>query len=71
MVRGSVDIAGSISYVGQIPFLLKGTVRQNVLFGAKLDLQKLENSLRAAGLESDLDMMADGDESDASLLTQS
>ena len=36
-MNGSVDIEGSVSYVSQDPWILSGTIRENILFDEKLD----------------------------------
>lgn len=33
MITGIVNVEGSIAYVGQTPFLINATIRENILFG--------------------------------------
>lgn len=43
-----------IAYVAQEPFILNGTIRQNILFGSTLPAAELESIVRDAALEIDL-----------------
>jgi ATP-binding cassette subfamily C (CFTR/MRP) protein 10 len=39
-VHGSILLNGSVAYVPQVPWLLSGTVRENILFGKPFDSKR-------------------------------
>jgi ABC-type multidrug transport system fused ATPase/permease subunit len=58
---GSLKVAGRIAYVPQNPFIMHGTVRDNILFGLELDQEWYLEVLRACCLPSDLKSFNNGD----------
>ena len=52
------------AYVAQQPFLMRESVRRNVLFGQPFEAARYERSLAMAALEPDLRAMPRGDETD-------
>ncbi|XP_044750890.1 probable multidrug resistance-associated protein lethal(2)03659 isoform X2 [Coccinella septempunctata] len=52
---------GKVSYAAQESWLFKGTIRQNILFGATMDRTRYEEVIRACALEKDLEMFPFGD----------
>ncbi|KAL3486107.1 P-loop containing nucleoside triphosphate hydrolase protein [Aspergillus germanicus] len=50
-----------IAYAPQKPFLISGTIRENILFGLPLDVAFYEEVLSAVSLKSDLARLPDGD----------
>lgn len=42
---GTVRIAGSMAYVGQEPWIINGTARDNILFGKPYDEERFETDL--------------------------
>lgn len=50
----NVKVRGPVAYASQIPWLLSGTVRENILFGLPLDQQLLDRVLQATALEEDI-----------------
>ena len=53
-VRGGVECVGSVAYVQQVPFIMTGTVRDNILFGEKFDQERYDETLSACCLLEDL-----------------
>ena len=39
-IRGSVCVAGSVAFVPQVPWVLSGTLRDNITFGLPFDADK-------------------------------
>lgn len=60
-IDGSVHIAGSIAYTSQIPFLVGGTVRQNILFGKDFEQGWYDTVVEACALSPDFRMLNAGD----------
>ena len=60
-LRGLCNTFGSRAYVPQKPFLLNGTVRENITFGLPDDEKKYSASIEMAALMDDLKMLTDGD----------
>ncbi|GBF90620.1 hypothetical protein Rsub_03192 [Raphidocelis subcapitata] len=64
--RAAVDAAelfgpGGVGYVGQAPWVVGGTVRDNVLMGEPYDPEWLQQVLHAAALDTDLAALPAGD----------
>ncbi|KAI5993554.1 hypothetical protein EDD15DRAFT_2167135 [Pisolithus albus] len=57
---GRLD-SGAISYAAQTPWLQRGTVRQNILFGYPYDEQRYEDVVERCALRPDLDSWEEGD----------
>ncbi|KAM3569743.1 hypothetical protein VYU27_008164 [Nannochloropsis oceanica] len=52
---------GRVSYVAQRPWILNGTLRDNILFGKHLDSVRYEAALEACALRQDLEALEGGD----------
>ncbi|KAJ3128114.1 hypothetical protein HK098_005168 [Nowakowskiella sp. JEL0407] len=50
-----------VAYVGQTPFILNTTIRENVLFGKEFDEEKYHNVIRACALMDDIKDLEFGD----------
>lgn len=61
-VKGFATIHGSVAYVSQVPWIMNGTVRENVLFGHKYDAEFYEKTIKACALTIDLATLVDGDQ---------
>ncbi|KAK5781076.1 ATP-binding cassette glutathione S-conjugate transporter YCF1 PWA37_001997 [Arxiozyma heterogenica] len=60
-VKGFATVHGSIAYVSQVPWIMNGTVRENILFGHKYDPEFYEKTIKACALTIDLAVLVDGD----------
>ncbi|XP_050232753.1 ABC transporter C family member 13 isoform X2 [Mercurialis annua] len=60
-IRGSVHSIRSCAYVPQVPWILSGTVRENILFGEKYDSERYLDTIKACALDVDISLMAGGD----------
>ncbi|KAB0340651.1 hypothetical protein FD754_022950 [Muntiacus muntjak] len=49
--QGKVSVHGRIAYVSQQPWVFRGTVRSNILFGKKDEQDRFEKVIRACALE--------------------
>ncbi|XP_022714739.1 ABC transporter C family member 13 isoform X2 [Durio zibethinus] len=61
LVHGSIYLSGSAAYVPQVPWILSGTIRDNILFGKTLDSQRYADALQACALDVDISLMAGHD----------
>jgi ABC-type transport system involved in cytochrome bd biosynthesis fused ATPase/permease subunit len=59
-----VHLCGSTAYVPQAPFILGGTVRENILFGRPWDAAKYAAAVAGAQLEHDFEQLPGGDETE-------
>ncbi|KPJ15035.1 Canalicular multispecific organic anion transporter 2 [Papilio machaon] len=61
--RGEISWNGeySASYAGQPPWLLEGSIRENILLGRRWNPAEYSRALRAAALRPDLQLLPDGD----------
>ncbi|ODV84224.1 hypothetical protein CANARDRAFT_8901 [[Candida] arabinofermentans NRRL YB-2248] len=59
--KGMVFTYGSIAYVSQIPWIMNGTIKENILFGCTYDPIFYEKTIRACALTPDLSVLPDGD----------
>ena len=57
-----IEIDGNISYAPQTPWLVSGTIVQNILFGKCFNEAQYQNTIDACALEVDFDLLPDGDE---------
>ena len=60
-VAGSAGAAGAFAYVPQTSWCAHGTVRDNILFGARWDERRYRDVLYACALETDCGLLEDGD----------
>uniref|UniRef100_A0A8D0CP65 Multidrug resistance-associated protein 4 n=1 Tax=Sander lucioperca TaxID=283035 RepID=A0A8D0CP65_SANLU len=58
---GVVKVKGELTYTSQLPWILPGTIRSNILFGKELNPQKYDRVLRACALKRDMDLLPGGD----------
>lgn len=59
--QGKVFCSGQIAYTSQQPWIFSGTVRENILFGQKMDRDRYNMAIHACELEADLAKFTDGD----------
>ena len=57
---GSVKKNGIIGYIPQTAFLMNETIKQNIIFGKKIQKQKFEKIIKICELEDDLKMLPGG-----------
>ncbi|XP_065867125.1 ABC transporter C family member 13 isoform X1 [Euphorbia lathyris] len=61
LIHGSVHMSGSLTYVPQVPWILSGTIRDNILFGKNYESKRYSDTIRACALDVDISLMAGGD----------
>ncbi|OIW00626.1 hypothetical protein TanjilG_09107 [Lupinus angustifolius] len=62
LVSGAlIKVYGTKSYVPQSPWIQSGTIRENILFGKKMNKDFYENVLDVCALHQDINMWVDGD----------
>lgn len=61
--EGEIEVKGQISYAAQEPWLLTGSIRQNILFGQPFSSNKYNNVVKACALERDFALLPFGDKS--------
>lgn len=59
--KGSVDVTGSVSYASQDPWIFPGSIKQNILFGEDLNVEKYLKVLQVCALERDFSLFPFGD----------
>ncbi|KAI9219470.1 P-loop containing nucleoside triphosphate hydrolase protein [Blastocladiella britannica] len=59
---GTVTMGGSVAYVPQQPWILSGSVRDNILFSAPLDESRYQTVVAACALDPDFELLPDGDQ---------
>jgi ATP-binding cassette subfamily C (CFTR/MRP) protein 4 len=60
--KGFVDVEGAVSYAVQEAWIFSASVRQNILFGEEMDLEKYQKVIRVCALEEDLSLFPHGDQ---------
>ncbi|CAN1124756.1 ABC transporter C family member 9 [Linum perenne] len=60
-VSGSVRIRGNKAYVAQCPWILTGSIRDNILFGKPYDSDEYERTVKACALVKDFELFSCGD----------
>ncbi|XP_011702530.1 PREDICTED: probable multidrug resistance-associated protein lethal(2)03659 [Wasmannia auropunctata] len=59
--EGSIQINGKIAYASQEPWLFAGSVRQNILFGRKMDQIRYDRVTKVCQLKRDFSLLPYGD----------
>lgn len=54
LVEGNLEIQGTIAYTSQFPWLIEGTIRDNILMGLPMDENLYKTVIDVCGLEPDL-----------------
>jgi len=62
-LEGRSVVKGRIAYCSQEPWIITGSIRQNILCGAKMDLERYHEVIQITALEQDLDQLPKGDHS--------
>ncbi|XP_038713738.1 ABC transporter C family member 13 isoform X2 [Tripterygium wilfordii] len=61
LIRGTIHCRESIAYVPQVPWILSGTIRENILLGKNYESQRYSDTLKACALDADILQMVGGD----------
>ncbi|KAJ4958746.1 hypothetical protein NE237_025857 [Protea cynaroides] len=61
LAHGSILSFGSIAYVPQVPWILSGTIRDNILLGKDYNEERYKEVLQACALDVDISLMLGGD----------
>lgn len=61
-ITGTTKLRGSTAYVPQVPFIIHGTVRDNVLFGLAFDEKRYKQAIEVCALQPDIDILVSGDQ---------
>ncbi|EMS58693.1 ABC transporter C family member 13 [Triticum urartu] len=61
VISGSINSCGSIAYVPQVPWILSGSLRDNILLGKGFDTRRYEEVIQACTLDVDISTMTGGD----------
>ena len=54
-------VSGNVAYASQEPWLFAGTVRQNILFGRKMDQRRYDKVVKVCQLKRDFTLLPYGD----------
>lgn len=60
-VSGQVDVQGRVAYASPKPFLIQGSIRENILSGSPLDAPFYQEVLDAVALRQDMERLPAGD----------
>nr|AJA90787.1 cystic fibrosis transmembrane conductance regulator [Protopterus annectens] len=59
--EGKIRHSGRISFCPQAPWIMPGTIKENITFGLPYDVQKYKNVIKACQLEEDIAVLPDND----------
>ncbi|XP_063925011.1 ATP-binding cassette sub-family C member 4-like isoform X1 [Zophobas morio] len=62
VIKGNIELEGTISYASQEPWIFSASIKQNILFGEDFNRLKYLKVLKACALEHDLAMFPHGDQ---------
>lgn len=62
LVSGVITVAGSVSYACQDSWVFAGSIRQNILFGRKMDRDRYDAVVKACALVTDFKQLVRGDQ---------
>ncbi|XP_068648270.1 ABC transporter C family member 8 [Aristolochia californica] len=60
-ISGDVEVLGSIAYVAQTAWIQSGTIRDNILFGKPMDIDRYKKAIKVSALDKDIDNFDHGD----------
>ena len=63
ITKGSIKLNGRIAYVAQDPWIVNGSIRDNILFGREYDKNKYKTIIDVCGMQYDLEQLPHGDRS--------
>lgn len=63
IVKGSIKVAGKVSYSAQSAWMLNESIRENITFGSEFDQKRYEKAIRVCNLEHDIANFDEGDQS--------
>ncbi|RHN73198.1 putative xenobiotic-transporting ATPase [Medicago truncatula] len=63
-ISGKARVCGTTAYVAQTSWIQNATIKENILFGLPMNMEKYKEALRVCCLEKDLEMMEYGDETE-------
>ncbi|XP_020706768.2 probable multidrug resistance-associated protein lethal(2)03659 [Athalia rosae] len=61
LTSGTIKAQGSLTYASQEPWLFAGSVRQNILFGRKMDTRRYDHVVKVCQLQTDFTLFPYGD----------
>lgn len=61
-LSGKIQVHGNIAYVAQVPWIMNGSIRENILFGHKYDPEFYQHVIKACALTVDLKILPKGDQ---------
>lgn len=59
--KSLVEINGSIAYVPQKPWIMSGSLRDNVTFTLPYDKQRFDEAIEHASMKTDLGLLVNGE----------
>lgn len=59
--KGTVKLRGTVAYVPQTPWIMSGSIKENILFGAAWNSVLYEQTLHTCALRPDLKTLPEGD----------
>ncbi|KAF3923710.1 hypothetical protein ABW20_dc0104162 [Dactylellina cionopaga] len=62
--NGSVTVRGNVAYVAQQSWVVNGTIKDNIIFGHRLDPVFYDQVIKACALTDDLAVLPDGDQTE-------
>lgn len=62
--QGQLEVAGSIAYVSQQPWILNATIQENIVFGLAFDRIRYQKTLDACALRQDIAQFPAGDQTE-------
>ncbi|XP_075236427.1 ATP-binding cassette sub-family C member 4-like [Lycorma delicatula] len=61
IIKGNIEIQGSVSYASQEAWVFGSSVRQNILFGQPYDRKRYKQVTKVCALERDFELLPHGD----------
>ncbi|EFA03656.1 probable multidrug resistance-associated protein lethal(2)03659 [Tribolium castaneum] len=59
--KGELVVSGSVSYAAQEPWIFSSSIRQNILFGEKMNFERYKEVVKVCALEKDFNLFPYGD----------
>jgi ATP-binding cassette subfamily C (CFTR/MRP) protein 4 len=60
-LKGKILLSGDLSYASQEPWLFRGSIKSNIIFGQPFNMTRYKQVTKACALSEDFEQLSNGD----------